>query len=159
MEKIDIICVGTLKEKYMRELCAEYVKRMSRFCSLTVTELSESRLPQSPSAGDISRALDKECAAMLACAPHDAYKIAMCVEGAQFSSEKLAYTLDRCMTDCGKAVIFIGSSYGLSDTLKNACDLRLSMSCMTFPHQLARCMLLEQLYRSYKIRRNETYHK
>lgn len=159
MEKLDIICVGTLKEKPMRQLCDEYIKRLGRFCSVTVRELSETKLSQSPSDGEIARALEKEAERMAACAPRDAFKIAMCIEGKQVSSEKLSSLMETAMSHSGKVSVFIGSSYGMSDTLKSACELKLSMSQMTFPHQLARCMLLEQLYRSYKIRNNETYHK
>ncbi len=159
MERLDIICIGSLKEKFMRELCGEYVKRLSRFCTLKITELPESRLPQSPSPSEIARALEREGEQMLSCAPADAFKIAMCIEGNEMSSEKLAQTLRDAMAYSGKAALFVGSSHGMSEQLKSKCGLRLSMSRMTFPHQLARCMLLEQLYRSYKIRRNEIYHK
>jgi len=159
MERIDIICIGTLKEKFMRELAGEYVKRMSRYCKLNIVELGEVRLPQQPSDFEIQRALDLESQTMLATTPKDAYKIAMCIEGSQCSSRELAEKCENAMQSSGKIAIFIGSSYGLSEKLKSECDLRLSMSRMTFPHQLARCMLLEQLYRSYKIRRKEIYHK
>lgn len=159
MEKIDIVCVGSLKEKFTRDMCGEYIKRLSRFCDLKITELPESRLPQSPSDAQIAQALEREGEQMLSCVRHESYKIAMCVEGRQLSSEQLADTLEDCMSRCSGASLFIGSSYGLSSELKSSCRLLLSMSRMTFPHQLARCMLLEQLYRSYKIRKNEIYHK
>ena len=159
MEKIDIVCIGTLKESYMSQLCDEYIKRLKRFCDLKVIELPESRLAKTPGSAQIERALDTEYLRMLPYAVEGAFKIAMCIEGRSMSSQALAQSLEQCMLSQGKAVIFIGSSYGLSQKLKDCCDLRLSMSCMTFPHQLARCMLLEQIYRSYKIRRNETYHK
>jgi len=159
VERLDIICIGSLKEKFMRDMCGEYIKRLSRYCTLKITELPESRLPQTPSHAEIARALEKEGEHMLAAAPSDAFKIALCIEGEQMSSEKLSKTLNYAMACSGKTALFIGSSYGLSERLKGACRLRMSMSRMTFPHQLARCMLLEQLYRSYKIRRNEVYHK
>ena len=149
MERLDIICIGSLKEKFMRDMCGEYIKRLSRYCTLKIT----------PSHAEIARALEKEGEYMLAAAPSDAFKIALCIEGEQMSSEKLSKTLNYAMACSGKTALFIGSSYGLSERLKGACRLRMSMSRMTFPHQLARCMLLEQLYRSYKIRRNEVYHK
>lgn len=159
MERIDIICIGTLKEKSMKEMCAEYVKRLSRYCKLTVTELPEYRLPDSPSESEISKALQHEAQSMLQTAGGGAYKIAMCIEGKKLSSEKFAMSMEEQMNRFGRTVIFIGSSYGMSENLKKECDLRLSMSEMTFPHQLARCMLLEQLYRTYKIRKREIYHK
>ena len=159
MERLDILCIGNLKEKISREMSAEYEKRLSRYCKLKITELAEYRLPQSPSDAEISRALESEAQAMLAAAGSGGYRIAMCIEGKGMSSEKLAKTLDSAMMTSGRTVIFIGSSCGMSQALKDSCDLKLSMSEMTFPHQLARCMLLEQIYRSYKIRRGETYHK
>ncbi len=159
MEKIDIICIGTLKEKSMRELSAEYIKRLSRYCKITVTELAESRLPSNPSDIEIQRALETEANSMRAACGAGAFKIAMCIEGKMLSSTDFAKMLDNSMNSVGKTAIFIGSSYGIAPSLKAECDVKLSMSPMTFPHQLARCMLLEQIYRTYKIRLNETYHK
>ncbi len=159
MERLDIICVGTLKEKFMRELCEEYKKRLSRYCKLNVIELAEYRLPDNPSDTDIARALDAECDVMLRACGDGAYKIAMCIEGKFTDSETFSKTMQNAMDRQGRVVFFIGSSYGMSDKIKELCDMRLSMSPMTFPHQLARGMLLEQIYRTYKIRRGETYHK
>ncbi len=159
MEKIDIICVGTLKENGMRQMCAEYIKRLGRYCDLKLTELPESRLDRDPSPAQIEQALGTECSRMLPYTEYGAYKIALCIEGKSMSSEAFARSLESGMLGSGRTVMFIGSSYGLSEKIKNLCDIKLSMSDMTFPHQLARCMLLEQLYRSYKIRRNEIYHK
>lgn len=152
MEKIDIICVGNIKEKFMRDMCAEYVKRLSRFCKLTITEIPEKK-------ADVEKALEAEGEAMLKAAPTDAYKIALCIEGKQMPSEKLAQKMTEGFARSGKIAMFIGSSHGMSEKVKSACDLRFSMSELTFPHQLARCMLLEQVYRTYKIRNNEAYHK
>lgn len=159
MERIDIICVGTLKEKFSRDMAGEYIKRLSRYCKLKITELSEYRLPQNPSDAEIERALESEAQAMRTAAGNGGYRIAMCIEGKQQNSEKLAKTFENAMLTHGRVVLFIGSSCGLATSLKSECELRLSMSEMTFPHQLARCMLLEQIYRTYKIRAGETYHK
>lgn len=159
MEKIDVICVGTLKEDYLRKLCAEYEKRLSRFCRVTVTEIAEQRLPASPSPAEISRALEAEAEKLNAAAPDGAYRIALCVEGGGMSSERFSDALAKGMERSGRVALFIGSSCGLAESLKKSCALRLSMSQMTFPHQLARCVLFEQLYRAYKIRSGETYHK
>ena len=159
MERLDIICVGSIKEKFMQGLMAEYTKRLTRFCKLTVTELRESRLPDSPSDAEINTALESEADAILSKIPQGAFTVAMCIEGRQQSSEELARTLEKGFAKSGKAVFIIGSSYGLSERVKAAADLRLSMSAMTFPHQLARCLLAEQIYRTYKIRNNESYHK
>ena len=136
----------------MRDMCAEYVKRLSRFCKLTITEIPEKK-------ADVDKALAAEGELMLRAAPPDAYKIALCIEGAAMSSEKFAKKMEGGFARSGKIALFIGSSHGMSDSVKAACDLRFSMSELTFPHQLARCMLLEQVYRTYKIRNNEAYHK
>lgn len=159
MERLDIICVGTLKEKYLRELCAEYEKRLTRFCKLNITELSESKLPNQPSDADIERALESEGRAMLSACDMSSYKIALCIEGTQYDSEKLASLLDGAFLTKGRVIMFIGSSHGIADSVKKLCEMRLSMSKMTFPHQLARGMLLEQIYRTYMIRGGRAYHK
>lgn len=158
MERVDIVCVGSLKEKYLRELCGEYQKRLTRFCKLNIVELAESRLPSDPSDGDIARALDSEARAILA-ASDGAYRIAMCIEGDEPSSEKLASIMERSAAIRGRVAFIIGSSHGLADSVKQAADIRMSMSRMTFPHQIARGMLLEQVYRSYMIRGGGSYHK
>ena len=159
MEKLDIICIGSIKEKFMKEMIAEYQKRLSRFCKLTITELSEKKLPDNPSELEIQKALMTEGESMLKCAPSDAFKIAMCIEGEKLCSVKFAKKLQSGFARSGKVAIFIGSSYGMSETLKSSCDMRLSMSDMTFPHQLMRVILLEQVYRSYRIISGEPYHK
>ena len=159
MEKLDIICVGNLKEKFLRELCGEYEKRLSRFCKLSITELAEYKLPTQPADADIERALDAEAKAMLSACDMGSYKIALCIEGSQYDSEKFAKMLDGAFLTKGRVTMFIGSSHGISESVKKICDLRLSMSKMTFPHQLARGMLLEQIYRTYMIRFNRSYHK
>jgi len=159
MERLDIICVGTLKEKYLKELCAEYQKRLTRFCKITVTELSEYKLPTNPADADIKRALEAEGRAMLSACDGGSFKIAMCIEGEHLDSEKFSKKLETAFLNCGRVTLFIGSSHGIADDVKKACDMRLSMSKMTFPHQLARGMLLEQLYRAYMIRTDRAYHK
>ena len=159
MEKIDIICVGGMKEKFMRDMCAEYQKRLSRFCKVTVTELAEYRLPDSHGAAQIERALDIEGEAILSQIADGTFSVALCVEGNKLSSESFSKKLEDGMRMSGRAAFIIGSSYGLSPKVKSACDMRLSMSDMTFPHQLARCVLFEQIYRAYKIRFNQSYHK
>ena len=159
MEKIDIICIGSLKEKYLKDMCAEYVKRLSRFCNLRVIELSESKVADDPKQADITRALDNEAKAILSSIDNGACKIALCIEGKQISSTELADAMQTRALDNGKFCFIIGSSHGMSDSIKKMCDIRLSMSKMTFPHQIARAMLLEQIYRAYMIRTNRNYHK
>lgn len=159
MERLDIICVGTLKEKYLKDLCAEYQKRLTRFCKVNITELSEFKLRENPVEADIHRALEAEGRAMMSACDAGSFKIALCIEGEQYSSEKFSKLLDRAFLERGRVTLIIGSSHGISEDVKKQCDLRLSMSKMTFPHQLARGMLLEQVYRAYMIRTDRAYHK
>ncbi|MBR5782970.1 MAG: 23S rRNA (pseudouridine(1915)-N(3))-methyltransferase RlmH [Clostridia bacterium] len=157
MLKIHIITVGTLKEKYLREAVAEYSKRLGRFASLKVTELSEAYLPQTPAAAEVDKALDKEAEAIIKQLSGNV-RIALCVEGKHYSSEGFAALVEGA-TMQGSMDLVIGSSHGLGEKVKRACSHRLSFSEMTFPHQLMRVMLLEQLYRAFKINHNESYHK
>ena len=159
MERLDIICVGSIKEKFLRELFAEYEKRLSRFCKLTVTELKEVRIGDNPSQSEIDAVLESEADMILSKVPQGAYIIAMCIEGKMQSSEEFAKTLEVGFAKSGKTAIIIGSSHGLAQKVKTAADIRFSMSPMTFPHQLARCIIAEQVYRAYKIRNKESYHK
>ena len=157
MLKINVITVGSLKEKYLRDAIAEYQKRISRFAKLTVTELDEAYLPQNPAPVDIERALEKEADAILRRLSSGA-KIALCVEGGQLSSEQFADKLARMETR-GSIDFVIGSSHGLSERVKRACEMRLSFSEMTFPHQLMRLILCEQIYRAFQIASSGKYHK
>lgn len=159
MFNINLITVGKLKENYLREACAEYTKRLGAYCHIKITELPEYRLPDNPSEKVIKSALDTEAVAILAAAGSDAV-IAMCIEGKMMGSEDFSERLQKFAVEGKSSVsIVIGSSYGLSNKVKNAAALRLSMSPMTFPHQLARVMLLEQLYRAMSILGNGKYHK
>ena len=160
MQKVTIICTGKLKEKFYLDAAAEYAKRLSRFCTLTILELPEERLPESPSPAQIEAALAREADAVRAKLPAGCLLIAMCVEGQERSSEALArYLAEAAARGAGHIVFLIGSSYGMHHSLKQQADLRLSMSPMTFPHHLARVMLLEQIYRSFKINEGSSYHK
>ena len=160
MQKVTIICTGKLKEKFYLDAAAEYAKRLSRFCTLTILELLEERLPESPSPAQIEAALAREADAVRAKLPAGCLLIAMCVEGQERSSEALArYLAEAAARGAGHIVFLIGSSYGLHPSLKQQADLRLSMSPMTFPHHLLRVMLLEQIYRAYQINAGSKYHK
>ncbi len=159
MLTIRILTVGTLKEGYWRDAVAEYKKRLSGFCRVEEINLKESRLPDHPSAAEISAALDKEGDAMLPYLTPRAYKIALCVEGKQFSSEQLSARIDEISLRTGELVLVIGSSHGICDAVKDKCDLRLSFSALTFPHQLARVVLYEVLYRCMNISAGTKYHK
>ncbi|MCM1298119.1 MAG: 23S rRNA (pseudouridine(1915)-N(3))-methyltransferase RlmH [Firmicutes bacterium] len=157
---VTLLCLGRLKEDYLRSACTEYEKRLGAFCKLSVEVLEPEKLGDDPSDSEIENALKKEGERLLKKLPQNAFVCALCVEGGQLSSEALASQLEKIpLEGFGQAVFIIGSSYGLSDEVKRTAHLRLSMSKMTFPHQLARVMLLEQLYRGYSIINNRKYHK
>ena len=159
MIKVTFITLGKLKEKYLRDAVDEYAKRLSRYCKLEIIELTPINLPDNPSQSEIDNALLKEAEAIEKRIPQNSVVTALCVEGKSLSSEQLASFVDQ-NTNSGKNMCFIiGSSYGLSETIKQKADLKLSLSAMTFPHQLFRVMLLEQIYRAFKINEGSTYHK
>ena len=159
MLNLTVITVGTLKESYLREACAEYEKRLSAFCKYEMICLKEVKLPDAPSQTEIAAALAAEGKQILAAMPPRAYRVALCVEGRQLSSEELAQKLEQIGASHGSVCLVIGSSYGLSPEVKAAADLRLSVSKLTFPHQLMRVLLLETLYRSLGISKRTKYHK
>ncbi len=158
--KCTVYCTGSLKEKYWRDAEKEYIKRMSRFGGWSVVELSEERLPENPSQKEIDTALTKEGERLLKRLPANAYTIALCVEAKPLSSEQLAKKVaEIALLGKSEIALIIGSSHGLAEKVKNACQMRLSISPMTFPHQLMRVLLAEQFYRAHKINANENYHK
>ena len=160
MQKVTILCVGKLKEKFYMDAAAEYAKRLSRYCKLELVELPEERLPEDPSPAQIEAALLKEAAAIRAKLPSGAALVALCVEGELRSSEALARQMaDWASQGVGQLVFLIGGSFGLHPSIKEAAKLRLSMSPMTFPHHLARVMVLEQIYRAFQITAGTRYHK
>ena len=160
MQKVTILCVGKLKEKFYMDAAAEYAKRLSRYCKLELVELPEERLPEDPSPAQIEAALLKEAAAIRAKLPAGASLIALCVEGDLRSSEALARQMAAWASQgVGQLVFLIGGSFGLHPSIKGSAKLRLSMSPMTFPHHLARVMVLEQIYRAYQINAGTRYHK
>lgn len=155
-----IIAVGKLKEAHFKAACDEYIKRLGAYGGMTVIELPEQRLPDKPSTAEISAALAKEAAAIRVKIPKGAFVCAMCIEGKELSSEALAGRLSQLKSGGSSNVVFlIGGSFGLDESLKKEAGLRLSMSPMTFPHHLARVMLLEQVYRAEKIMEGSRYHK
>lgn len=160
MQRVSIICVGKLKEKFYAEAAAEYMKRLSRFCKAEIIELPEERLQEDPSPALIEAALAKEADMVSSKLPPSAFLIAMCIEGKLYSSEALADLFaDSANRGCSHIVLLIGSSFGMHPSLKAKADVKLSMSPMTFPHHLARVMLLEQIYRAYQINAGSKYHK
>ena len=160
MMSVYLICVGKLKEKFYTEAAAEYSKRLSAYCKLNLLELPEEKLPANPSPAQVEAALAKEAQTIRARLPPNASLVALCVEGRQRSSEELAGLISTWEHNSAKHLVFlIGGSYGLDESLKAESWVRLSMSPMTFPHHLARVMLLEQLYRAFKINEGSSYHK
>ena len=159
MIKITLITLGKLKEKYLRDASDEYAKRLSRYCKLDIVELNPIALPEKPSQSEIDTALLREAELIEKRIPDGSVIVSLCVEGKALSSEQLA-EFTATNTDSGKNMCFIiGSSYGLCEKIKQKSDMRLSLSKMTFPHQLFRVMLLEQIYRAFKINEGGTYHK
>lgn len=145
MQKINVVCVGKIKEEFYRGAVTEYLKRLSRFAKVEIKELAE------------GKDLEEEAQSILRAAK--GYVIALCVEGKKVSSERLASQI-KTLSDKGEEITFIiGSSCGLSNSVKNEADFKLSFSDMTFPHQLMRVILLEQIYRAFMINSGSTYHK
>lgn len=157
--KLTVIALGRLKEKYLSDAVLEYKKRLSRYCNLEICEIEPIRLPEKPSETEIANALNREAELIFKKIPAGSLVFSLCIEGKEFSSPDFAKKIENA-ADMGKNItLIIGSSYGLSDRIKKASDLRLSLSSMTFPHQLFRVMLLEQLYRAFKIIEGSAYHK
>ena len=160
MQKVTILCVGKLKEKFYAEAAAEYMKRLTRFCRAEIIELPEERLPEDPAPAQIEAALAKEAETIRGKIPQGALVIAMCVEGKLWSSEELARQMTGWANRGGSHLVFlVGGSFGLHPSVKALAEARLSMSPMTFPHHLARVMVLEQIYRAFKINEGSSYHK
>ena len=159
MLSINIICVGKLKERYLRDAIDEYSKRMKPLCKLEIIELPEERVADNPSAAEIQRTITLESERITAKLNKSDYVIAMCVEGRNISSEELSSRLEDISMTHSTVDLIIGGSWGLSEELKARSDFKLSMGKMTFPHQLCRVMLLEQLYRAFQISKGTKYHK
>lgn len=156
---VRFITVGTLKESYLRDAAAEYRKRLSGTCRVEEIELKESRLPDDPSESEIRAALANEAKQILANIPPRAYSVALCVEGVKMSSPALTAKLQQVCNASDSLCFIIGSSFGLDPTVKAAAKLRLSVSDLTFPHQLMRVILYEAVYRCYQIDKGSKYHK
>ena len=160
MYNVNLICVGKLKESYLRDACAEYSKRLSAFCKLKITELTPCRIPENPSQAQIDCALIDEGKRILSSISPTERVYAMCIEGKLLDSVELSREIQNAgVTGSGNIVFIIGGSHGLSDEVKKRANFKLSMSKMTFPHQLARVMLLEQIYRAFMIADGKKYHK
>ena len=160
MQRVTVLCVGKLKDKFYIDAAAEYVKRLQRHCKLELVELPEQRLPDDPSSAEIQKALRTEGDAIRERLPKGGAVIALCIEGRPCSSQELSCRMAEFGVQGKTQLTFlIGGSVGLDEDLKRQADWRLSMSPMTFPHHMARIMLLEQIYRAYQIAGGTKYHK
>ncbi len=160
MIKIKIIALGKLKEDFLKKAGEEYLKRLSAFCKLEIIELEPVRLSDNPSQSQIENALETEGNMILKKLDAIDFVFAMCIEGKQLSSQELSDKISS-LSNLGRGnfAFIIGSSHGLSSRVKESANLKMSFSKMTFPHQLFRVMLLEQIYRSFKIAQGSNYHK
>ncbi len=156
---INIIAVGKIKEKYFSAAVDEYVKRLSRFARVTVTETAEEKIPSGASEKEEEKIKNAEGERILSKLNPSSFVIALCIEGTQLSSEKLAEKIADVSMTSSDITFIIGGSLGLSDAVKARAMLRLSFGPITLPHRLMRVVLLEQVYRAFKINNNETYHK
>ncbi|MDD5823362.1 MAG: 23S rRNA (pseudouridine(1915)-N(3))-methyltransferase RlmH [Firmicutes bacterium] len=157
---INVICIGKLKEKYWTDACNEYLKRIGGYCKINVVELKEAKLPKNASAADEQAVIEKEGESILAKIGDNDFVFALEIEGKQLDSVEFSKKLSGVFAQGRSTVDFvIGGSLGLSNAVKNRADYGLSFSKMTFPHQMARVILLEQVYRAFKIAGGETYHK
>lgn len=159
MLNVNIICVGNLKEKFFTDALSEYKKRLGRYCKFEVVELPEEKIADNVTQSQIDKTLKKEGEKILAKIGKSDFVVAMCIEGKQLSSEELSRKIEDISLTNSTVNFVIGGSWGLSDDVKKRADMRLSVSKMTFPHQLFRVMLAEQIYRAFSITANAKYHK
>ena len=158
--KITVLCVGKVKEKFFTDAIKEYSKRLSRYCKLEIVDVADEKTPDGASELVVSQIKEKEAERMEKYLPDSAYVIALAIEGKKLTSEKLAEKIDSLgISGTSHLVFLIGGSLGMRDRLLKRADYLLSFSDMTFPHQLMRVILLEQVYRSYRIIHGEPYHK
>lgn len=158
--KITILCVGKVKEKFYREAIEEFSKRLSRYCKLEIIEVADEKTDENASENEITLVKNKEGERLLKSIKEDAFVIALCIDGKQLDSEELSRKIDSLGVQGTSHICFIiGGSLGLSDSVIRRTDFKLSFSKMTFPHQLMRVILLEQIYRAFRISNNEPYHK
>ncbi len=156
---VTLITVGTLKEDYLKDAISEYKKRLSQYAKVDEINIKEERIVNEDNRAEIERALSLEGERIISAIPKSSAKIAMCVEGKQYDSPALASLIGRLGDEKGRIALIIGSSHGLSERVKKECDIRLSLSALTFPHQLMRVILFEALYRSFTILAGKRYHK
>lgn len=158
--KISILCVGKVKEKFYRDAIDEFAKRLSRYCKLEIVEVADEKTPDQASDIEVKQIKDKEGERLLKNIKDDAYVIALCIDGKQLDSEELSSKIESLGVQGTSHICFvIGGSLGLADEVISRANFKLSFSKMTFPHQLMRVILMEQIYRAYRIMNNEPYHK
>lgn len=154
-----VVCIGKLKDAYLRDGVAEFVKRMRPYGGITITELNESKIGDKPSDADRKQVVDEEGERLLKAVPKNAYTVLLDVYGKTMSSEDLAKTVAKLEVDGVSDMAFIiGGAFGVSEALRQSVNYKLSFSPMTFTHQMVRLLLVEQIYRASKINRNEPYH-
>jgi len=159
MLNINIICLGKIKEDYLKMAIAEYSKRLSKYCNLTITELSDEKLPEKINDSIKNEIKNKECQKIINALKKDSYVFALDLRGKQYTSEEFSQKIDDIALNFNSSITFIiGGTLGLNDEILNLCNEKMSFSKMTFPHQLFRVFLLEQIFRAFKISKGETYH-
>lgn len=159
MINISIICVGKLKEQFLRDGCSEYLKRLSPYAKTQIIEVAEERASDNPSAAEIQSIIEKEGARIIDKIPKGAAVIPLCIEGREFSSPEFASEIEKISLVNSKIEFVIGGSFGLADKVKSLGKIKLSFGKITLPHQLARLVLTEQIYRAFSIINNSRYHK
>ena len=159
MLNINIICVGKIKENYLKDAISEYSKRLSKFCNLNITEISDEKLPNKLNDSIINEVKNKECNKIIQSIKKDSYIICLDLKGKEFSSEEFSQKIDNIALNFNSSITFIiGGTLGLNEEILSLSNEKICFSKMTFPHQLIRVFLLEQLFRAFKISNNETYH-
>ena len=158
MLHINIYCVGKVKEQYLRDAIDEYLKRISKYCSISIIELPDKPIPEKSNSTLESQIIEAESNEIINKLNMSSYKISLDLTGKQYTSEEFAEKIDKIQLSNSTISFIIGGSLGLSDDLKRICNEKISFSKMTFPHQLMRVIFLEQLFRSFKINNNEKYH-
>jgi len=159
MLNINIICVGKIKENYLKDAIAEYSKRLSRFCNLNIIELQDEKLPEKLNDSIINEVKNKECNKMIQALKKDSYIICLDLKGKEFSSEEFSKKIENIALNFNSSITFIiGGTLGMTEEILSLSNEKICFSKMTFPHQLIRVFLLEQLFRAFKISNNETYH-
>ncbi len=159
MLTIQVICVGKLKETYLKSAIDEYSKRLSRYCKLDIWEVPDEKIPEKLSPSLCDEIKSKECNSIFRYIKKDAYVIALDLRGKQFTSEDFSSQIEKISMTSSNITFIIGGSLGLTDELLNSCHQKICFSKMTFPHQLIRVFLLEQIFRAFKIANGETYHR